>query len=99
MEHHPDRNPNDKAGAEKKFKEISEAYEVLSDKDKRGLYDKYGKDGNTGNIDIYIGYRPLKKMINNVYFYTVANICKGEQKDLRKGGGNIIFDVKYKPLN
>ena len=39
-----------------------------------------------------------KKMINNVYFYTVANICKGEQKDLRKGGGNIIFDVKYRPL-
>jgi DnaJ-class molecular chaperone len=39
--HHPDLNPND-AGAEAKFKEISEAYEVLSDKDKRGKYDRYG---------------------------------------------------------
>ena len=44
-------------------------------------------------------FKNKKKMINNVYFYTVANICKREQKDLRKGGGNIIFDVKYKPLN
>ena len=43
-------------------------------------------------------FKNKKKMINNVYFYTVANICKGEQKDLRKGGGNIIFDVKYRPL-
>jgi len=39
--HHPDVNPGD-ATAEQKFKEISEAYEVLSDKDKRKKYDQYG---------------------------------------------------------
>ncbi|RYG27152.1 J domain-containing protein [bacterium] len=39
--HHPDVNPNDKA-AEAKFKEISEAYDVLGDEDKRKLYDQYG---------------------------------------------------------
>ena len=39
--HHPDVNPNDKT-AETKFKEITEAYEVLSDKEKRSKYDKYG---------------------------------------------------------
>jgi len=39
--HHPDVNPGDKS-AEAKFKEISEAYEVLSDKDKRQKYDRYG---------------------------------------------------------
>src|SRR5438045_4707826 len=38
---HPDLNPNDKA-AESKFKEVSEAYEVLSDADKRKKYDRYG---------------------------------------------------------
>jgi curved DNA-binding protein len=41
--HHPDVNPNDKA-SEERFKEASEAYEVLSDKDKRAKYDRYGHD-------------------------------------------------------
>ena len=41
--YHPDVNPND-AGAKKKFQEINEANEVLSDPDKRKKYDQYGKD-------------------------------------------------------
>jgi curved DNA-binding protein len=41
--YHPDLNPNDK-GAHKKFQEINEANEVLSDPEKRKKYDKYGKD-------------------------------------------------------
>lgn len=42
---HPDRNSKNKEEATKKFKEISEAYEVLSDKDKRNIYDQYGEEG------------------------------------------------------
>lgn len=41
MQYHPDRNPGDKA-AEDKFKEAAEAYEVLSDADKRAKYDRFG---------------------------------------------------------
>jgi molecular chaperone DnaJ len=48
MQFHPDRNPGDKA-AEEKFKEAAEAYEVLSDADKRAQYDRYGHAGLSGN--------------------------------------------------
>ncbi len=47
MQFHPDRNPGDKA-AEEKFKEAAEAYEVLSDQDKRAQYDRYGHAGVSG---------------------------------------------------
>ena len=44
MEFHPDRNPNNKE-AEEKFKEAAEAYEVLSNDDKKARYDRFGHDG------------------------------------------------------
>jgi len=48
MKFHPDKNKGDKA-AEEKFKEAAEAYEVLSDKDKRARYDRFGHQGVGGN--------------------------------------------------
>ena len=45
-----DKNPTSKAAAEKKFKQISEAYEVLSDPQKRQIYDSYGADGLQGGV-------------------------------------------------
>ncbi|XP_020230884.1 dnaJ homolog subfamily B member 4 [Cajanus cajan] len=50
MKWHPDKNPNNKKEAEIKFKQISEAYEVLSDPQKRAIYDQYGEGGLKGGM-------------------------------------------------
>ena len=54
MEYHPDRNRRE--GAEEKFKEINEAYQVLSDSEKRGTYDRFGHAGVTGNGKGFEGF-------------------------------------------
>jgi len=50
LKYHPDRNPDNKEESEKKFKEISEAYSILADPQKKNIYDKYGEEAvkNTG---------------------------------------------------
>ncbi len=48
--YHPDLNPENRKEAEEKFKEISEAYEVLMDDRKRAIYDKYGEEGLKGRV-------------------------------------------------
>ena len=60
LKHHPDRNKDNKEEAESKFKEISSAYEILSDKEKRKIYDAHGLDavrnsgdGNINPFDIF----------------------------------------------
>ncbi len=54
LKHHPDRNKGDK-GAEDKFKEIQEAYDVISDDQKRKMYDQFGHAGVAGGASADAG--------------------------------------------
>ncbi|GEP92543.1 molecular chaperone DnaJ [Chitinophaga terrae (ex Kim and Jung 2007)] len=64
MQYHPDRNPNNKE-AEEKFKEAAEAYEVLSDPEKRAQYDRFGHAGMNGNRGGYGGGMNMEDIFSN----------------------------------
>jgi DnaJ-class molecular chaperone len=74
--YHPDVNPNDKT-SEAKFKEISEAYDVLSDPDKRKLYDQYGSNWESAQ---------------NFGGPGGGQVDMGDFADLRFGGFESIFE-------
>ncbi len=76
VKYHPDRNPNDK-GAEDKFKEINEAYAVLSDPQKKEQYDTYGSSG-------FHQQYSQEDIFRNFDF-------GGTFKDMGMGGGEDIF--------
>jgi molecular chaperone DnaJ len=62
LQYHPDRNPGDKE-AEEKFKSCAEAYEVLSDPDKRQLYDTYGEEGLSAR-GVHHGFRGFEDIFS-----------------------------------
>lgn len=70
VKYHPDKNPGDKK-AEEKFKEISQAYEVLSDKKKRAQYDQFGPDafkrGGGAGPGGYGGFHDPRDMFNEIF--------------------------------
>lgn len=50
MKWHPDKNPDNQAEASEKFKEVAEAFDVLSDPQKRQVFDVYGEEGLKGGV-------------------------------------------------
>ena len=72
LKYHPDKNKNSKE-SEKKFKEISEAYEVLSDPSKRKMYDMYGKSNSN------INFKPPDDLFNEIFRdFNLANFFNND---------------------
>lgn len=78
MQYHPDKNPDDKE-AEENFKEAAEAYEVLSNSEKKAKYDRFGHQGMRGGQDFH-SYQNANDIFSNF-----SDIFGG-------GGGSSIFE-------
>ncbi|OYW42354.1 MAG: molecular chaperone DnaJ [Rhodobacterales bacterium 12-64-8] len=90
MEHHPDRNPGC-AVSEGKFKEVSEAWEILSDAQKRTVYDRFGKQGLNGGGGGQQG-RP-EDVFRDVFGDMFSELFGGQRQ--ARGGPGRGADLRY----
>ncbi|MFV1957273.1 MAG: molecular chaperone DnaJ [bacterium] len=93
IQYHPDKNPGD-VEAEEKFKELSEAYSVLSDNDRRKVYDRFGHAGLSGNggfsggFDIGTSFADIFSDLFTDFF--------GTERSQRRSRGMRGEDLRYR---
>jgi molecular chaperone DnaJ len=96
LKYHPDRNPENKKEAEAKFKEASEAYQVLGDADKRAQYDRYGHaafdaGAGFGGFDFGAGATIFEDVLGDLF----GDFFGGQRRRSRRGmrGEDLRYDL------
>ncbi|MFH0844117.1 MAG: molecular chaperone DnaJ [Pseudomonadota bacterium] len=93
MRYHPDRNPADKE-AEEKFKEASEAYEVLRDSEKRQIYDRFGHAGLEGTgFRGFSGFDDIFSSFGDI-FEDFFSFGTKRRRSRAKMGNNLRYDLQ-----
>jgi molecular chaperone DnaJ len=95
MQCHPDRNPGDKK-AEERFKEAAEAYEVLSDRQKREIYNQYGHEGlSSTGFQGFSGFDDVFSHFSGIFeeAFGFGN-TRGRSRSRARAGADLRYDLK-----